>query len=84
MGLLSEAQKARLLLTLRPQNVSGLFSKHPKRVRACTVRELRMTLIDETTPPISAKQQHFSPEEADAIQREVGLLTKRDMIQKSS
>ena len=84
MGHLSEAQKARLLHTLRPQNVAGLFPEDPKRVRACTVRELRMPLIDENAPPIAAKQQRFSPEQADAIQREVELLAEGDIIRKSS
>ena len=84
MGQLSEAQKARLLHTFWPQNVAGLFPKDPKRVRACPVRELRIPLIDENAPPIAAKQQRFSPEQADAIQREVGLLAKRDIIRRSS
>ena len=84
MGHLREAQKEWLLHTLRPQNVVGLFPEDPKQVRACTVRALRISLIDENAPPIAAKQQRFSPEQADAIQREVGLSAKRNIIRKSS
>ena len=46
LGQLSVGQKNQLMGVLQPQNVAGLFPEDPKRVRACTVRELRIPLID--------------------------------------
>ena len=69
---------------LKPQNVPGLFPEDTKRVRACTVRVLRIPLIDEDCAPIAAKQQRFSPEQADAIQREVKKLAEAGIIRKST
>ena len=75
IGRLSVSQKNRLMSALQPQTVAGLFPEDTKRVRACTMRELRIPLIDEECEPIAAKQQRFSPEQADAIQREETQLT---------
>lgn len=44
---------------LWPQNVLGLFPEDPKRVRACTVRQLRIPFIEKRCVPIAAKQQRF-------------------------
>ena len=84
LGQLSVRQKNQLTNVLRPKNVAGLFPEDPKRVRACKVRELRIPLIDEGCVPIAAKQQRFSPEEADAVQSEVGKLADRGIIRKST
>ena len=78
------SQKNRLTGALQPQNMAGLFSEDMKRVRTCTVRELRIPLVDEECEPIAAKQQRFSPEQADAIQREVKQLAGAGIIRKSS
>lgn len=48
------------------------------------MRELRIPLIDEECAPIAAKQQRFSPEEADAIQLEVKKLADRGIFCKST
>ena len=71
IGQLSGDQKERVHHVLRPKNVVGLFPEDTKGVKACTMRELQIPLIDEDAPPIAVKQQRFSPEQADAIQREV-------------
>ena len=81
---LSVTQKNQLMSALKPQNVAGLFPEDTKRVRACTVRVLRIPLIDEDCAPIAAKQQRFSPEQADAIQREVKKLAEAGIIRKST
>ena len=47
IGQLSVGQKNQLMNVLRPQNVAGLFPEDTKRVRACTVRVLRIPLNDE-------------------------------------
>ena len=84
IGKLTVRQMNRLMGALQPQNVSGLFPEDTKRVRACTVRELRIRLIDEECEPIAAKQQRFSSEQADAIQQEVKQLVGAGIIRKSS
>lgn len=68
---LSGDRKKRLHHVIRPKNVVWLFPEDAWGERACTVRELQVPLIDEDTPPIAVKQQCFSPEQADAIQRNV-------------
>ena len=78
------SQKNRLTGALQPQNMAGLFSEDMKRVRTCTVRELRIPLVDEECEPIAAKQQRFSSEQADAIQQEVKQLVGAGIIRKSS
>ena len=67
IGLLNRDQKQRLHHVLRPKDVVGLFPEDTKAVRACTVRELQIPLIDEDTPPIAVMQQLFSPEQVDAV-----------------
>ncbi|CAN0495502.1 unnamed protein product, partial [Laminaria digitata] len=84
VGQLSVGQKNQLRSVLQPQNVAGLFPEDPKRVRSCTVSELRISLIDEECTPIAAKQQRFLPEEADAVQLEVKKLADRGIIRKST
>ena len=73
-------QKNQLKSALKPQNAAGLFSEDAKRVWACTVRVLRITLIDEECAPIAANQQRFLPEQADAIQRAVKKLAGAGII----
>lgn len=41
-------------------------------------------MIDEECAPIAANQQHFWPEEADAVQLEVKKLADRGIIRKST
>ena len=45
---------------------------------------MRIPLIDEECAPIAVKQQHFSPEEADAVQLKVKKLADRGIIRKSN
>ena len=73
-----------MMSVLKPLNVAGLFPEDTKRVRACTVRVLRIPLVDEECAPIARKQQHFSPEQADAIQREVMYLAEAGINRKST
>ena len=84
IGQLNVGQKNQLMSATKPQNVAGLFPEDTKRVRACTVRVLPIPLIDEEGAPIAAKQQRFSPEQADAIQREVKNLAEWGSIRKST
>ena len=67
---------------LTPQNVTGLLPEDMKRVRACTGSVLRISLTDEECAPIAAKQQRFSSEQADAIQRERKKLAEAGIIRK--
>ena len=77
VGQLSVRQRNQLRSVMQPQNVAGMFPEDLKRVRRCTVRELIIPLNDGKCAPIAVKQQHVSPEEADAVQVEVKKLAGR-------
>lgn len=82
IGQLNGDQKKRLQHVAQPQKLVGLSPQDTKGVRARTVGELHIPLIEKNVPPIAAKQQRFSPEQADAILREVQLLSGRGIIRK--
>ena len=84
MGQLNVCQHNGLVGVLGLQNVVGLFPWATKDVPAYNGRELRIPLIDEGCSPIAAKQQRFSPEEADAVQLDVKKIADKGIIRKST
>lgn len=73
-----------MTVTLRPQNVAGLFPNDAKRVLTYTEITWLFSLTIEKFSPIAVNQQRFSPDQADAIQREAKKTDEPGIIPNST
>lgn len=62
MGQLNSRIKSELLDLLKGFQDKALFALDPKSVSVCKGAPMQLRLIDESAPPLSAKQRRPSPE----------------------